>query len=274
MKKRFIVLIDFSEYSSNLLKYAYTWSIKMNAELLLLHRSDVVVSARLDHKKREDYIERIISEKLDDLKTFTKSTLQEIPANCSFRISHTSSIISNIKELLKEPYDNLVFAGLKGTGLMKKLFIGSVAVDVIENTDSIVAAIPKDVANLTPSRLMLGIRNEFPLNINALNTLLEFWEEKIPNINFFTIVHENDDTSIVENHLKELAEKFSAKTNTSFSIYKADNFSTKIKEIINNNTEDILVVQKGSRLLKDQLMRKFLINELIYEGKTTLITLP
>lgn len=36
----------------------------------------------------------------------------------------------------------------------------------------------------------------------------------------------------------------------------------------------MLVVQKGSRLLTDQLFRQFLINELVYEGQTPLIVLP
>ena len=44
--------------------------------------------------------------------------------------------------------------------------------------------------------------------------------------------------------------------------------------VINNKIDEMLIVQKGSRLLTDQLFRRFLINELVYEGQTPLIVLP
>ncbi|MNE57231.1 hypothetical protein D3C80_1521830 [compost metagenome] len=67
---------------------------------------------------------------------------------------------------------------------------------------------------------------------------------------------------------------FSDRFNTDFAIYEGNNPFDDIKKIINNKNDEMLIVQKGSRHLTDQLFRKFLINELVYEGQTPLIVLP
>lgn len=53
-------------------------------------------------------------------------------------------------------------------------------------------------------------------------------------------------------------------------IYEGSN----IKDVINSKVDELLVVQKGSRLFSDHLFRKFMINELVYEGQTPMIVLP
>jgi hypothetical protein len=57
-------------------------------------------------------------------------------------------------------------------------------------------------------------------------------------------------------------------------IYEGNNPFNDIKKVINNNNGQMLIVQKGSRLLTDHFFRKFLINELVYEGQTPLVVLP
>ncbi len=84
----------------------------------------------------------------------------------------------------------------------------------------------------------------------------------------------NEKTKGIEKHLNELKEMFSDKYNTSFAIYEGNNPFSDIKKVVNNKIDEMLIVQKGSRLLTDQLFRRFLINELVYEGQTPLIVLP
>src|SRR5690606_5334945 len=52
MGKRFIVLIDFSSYSGDLLKYAYDWSKKAGGKLVLAHNTTVVAPALADTATR------------------------------------------------------------------------------------------------------------------------------------------------------------------------------------------------------------------------------
>ncbi|MBK7426529.1 MAG: hypothetical protein IPI60_05615 [Saprospiraceae bacterium] len=85
----------------------------------------------------------------------------------------------------------------------------------------------------------------------------------------------NEITKTIEKELERLTALFKDRFNTSFEIYEGSNPFEDIKKVINNKIDEILIVQKkGSRLLTDQLFRKFLINELVYDAQTPLIVLP
>lgn len=59
----------------------------------------------------------------------------------SYSVSE-SHIQVSLLNLLAEPFENLIFVGLKGSGLLKKIFLGSFAIQVIDNTNNIVVAMP------------------------------------------------------------------------------------------------------------------------------------
>ncbi|MBX3163345.1 MAG: universal stress protein [Bacteroidetes bacterium] len=273
MKKRFIVLIDFSEYSANLLKYAFDWGKRIDAELLLVHKLEFVTSGRIDDLKREETTQIAISESFGELKDFAHSVLPEAAHQFKFTVA-LNNLTAKLSELLKEPYDNLMFVGVKETGLLEKLFLGNIAIEVIDDTTGIVAAIPEDMKIFAPEKIFIGVKEVFPLNVSELTTLLDYFGNAVPAINFFTILNPEDDTLKSENYLNELSRQFSAKAITSTSVYKTENVDNYIKDMMRNNPNALLVVQKGSRLLKDNLLRHFLINELIYDGKSPLIILP
>ena len=120
----------------------------------------------------------------------------------------------------------------------------------------------------------MGVTEKYPLNILELNKFLNFIDNKDTSIIFFYLAKPNEKIIGIEKHLKELKEMFSNRYNTSFAIYEGSNPLEDIKKVINFKIDEMLVIQKGSRLFTDQLFRKFLINELVYEGKTPLIVLP
>lgn len=93
-------------------------------------------------------------------------------------------------------------------------------------------------------------------------------------ITFFYLAKPKEDTSGIELILNDLAKLFTDRYETKTAIYKGRNRISEIKKVINDREEELLIVQKGSRLWTDQIFRKFLINELVYEGQTPLIVLP
>ena len=272
MKKRFIILIDFSEYSGNLIKYACDWSKKVNAELLLVHQSIVLAPALTDNESLEKIAEHTNDEALQKLKALAKELIPPI-VKVSFKVSETNLQLT-LQKFLEEPYDNLIFTGIKGTGFLKKIFLGSVALQVIDNTKNNIVAIPKEIDAFSHEKIYVGVTEKYPLNILELNKFLNFIDNKDTTIIFFYLAKPNEKIIGIEKHLKELKEMFSNRYNTSFAIYEGSNPLEDIKKVINFKIDEMLVIQKGSRLFTDQLFRKFLINELVYEGKTPLIVLP
>ncbi len=54
MNKRFIVLIDFSAYSRDLIKYACDWSQEANAKILLHHQTHPFLPTFAENEARDN----------------------------------------------------------------------------------------------------------------------------------------------------------------------------------------------------------------------------
>ncbi len=269
MKKRFIILIDFSAYSTDLLNYAHDWSKQVNAELLLVHQTIALGPALTNHEIKRKIVQRNNYEALQKLKKLVKNVL---PPNTKVDYSVSDAPLQwTLSWLLDQEFENLIFVGLKGAGILKKVFIGSVAADVIEKTNNIIVAIPKGITRFSHERIFLTITDKHSLNILTSNNFLSFIFNNAANITFFYLAKPDENTTQVEKQFADLSKLFTNKTKTTFNIYTS---FTDIKKVINNNIEEMLIVQKGARLLTDPLCRKFLINELVFKGETPLIVLP
>ncbi len=272
MKKRFIILVDFSDYSGNLIRFACEWSKQVNAELLLVHQYQVLAPALTDNKSRNQIAHLSYEEALQKLKTLANELIPST-IEVSYSVSESPLKLS-LTELLAEPFENLIFVGLKGTGMLKKIFLGSIAIQTIEKINNCIVAIPKEITAFSHKKIFVAVTEKQPLNILELNNFLKFIDKQNTHITFFFLAKANEKTVGIEKLLRELSEMFSDRFNTEFTIYEGSDPFDDIKKVINNKVEELLIVQKGSRFLTDQLFRRFLINELVYEGQTPLIVLP
>jgi len=271
MNKRFIVLIDFSEYSSNLIKYACDWSQEANAKILLLHQTHPFLPAFAEKEGREHIIRQDNNKAREKLITLAEALIPDT-IEVAYFVSESDYHLT-LPELLAEPFEDLVFIGLKGTGILKKLFLGSVALRIIGNTDNTVVAMPKGIDSFSHEKIFVAVGEKKFLNIEQLNNFLKFMDHENTSITFFHLAKPNEDTSIIKERLQSLSETYADRFTTNFAVYEANNRLDGIKGVINNKIDEILIVQEGSRILTDQLFNRFLINELVYEGQTPLIVL-
>ena len=61
---------------------------------------------------------------------------------------------------------------------------------------------------------------------------------------------------------------------TAYELYLGEKSWRDLKKIIKQKQNEFIVVQRESRMFMDQIARKFLINDLVYEGHTPLIIMP
>jgi hypothetical protein len=255
-----------------LIRYAGDWGNQVNAELLLVHQTIVLAPALTDNQGKLQIAQHTNYEALQKLKTLAKEL---IPPRVKVAFSVSENQLHNtLSKLLAEPFDNLIFAGIKGTGLLKKIFLGSVAIQVIDNTKNIIIAMPKEIATFSHKKIFVAATEKYPLNLLALNNFFNFIDNENTSISFFYLAKPNEKTKNIEKYLSNLTLFFADRFDATFAIYEGSNPFADIKKVINNKIDEILIVQKGSRLLTDQLFRKFLINELVYDGQTPLIILP
>lgn len=272
MKKRFIILIDFTESSKNLIKYACDWSKQIDVELLLVHQSLVSTPSLTDSQTRQQLKQQTNDEALYKLKELAKKHIPSMH-KVSFYVSEENLQLS-LAKLLSEPFDNLIFSGIKRKGLLKKLLLPSVSLQVIDTIQNITVGMPVEINTFSHEKIFVAVTEKHPLNILELNKFLRFIDRSNTEVIFFHLTKPHEQTKDIEKHLRELSRLFADKYNTSFAIYEGNHPFRDIKKVINNKIDELLIVQKGSRLLTDQLFRKFLIDELVNEGQTPLVVLP
>jgi hypothetical protein len=122
-KKEIDSFVDFSEYSDKLVKYAHQWAEKFESELLLLHAYEIV-SPGMAGAENVMHIQQLTKEGVtEDLRKIIKDHL---PKEAKARYSCSSKpLIYQLKEELNPTSFNFVFVGLKGTGSLKRIFLGS-----------------------------------------------------------------------------------------------------------------------------------------------------
>lgn len=272
MEKRFIVLIDLGEHAAALLRYAYEWSQLANARLLLLHQTNILVPG-LSHA---EYKKTITSdgneEALHELEALVQQTLPA-EAVVQYRVSGTH-LLEQLEELLAEPFEQMIFAGAKTTGFIKRLFLGTKTVDIIEHTNTTLVVMPSDFASFTHRHLWVAVAEKHAFNTDSFRQLLSLFPKTETRITFFSIAQKNENIFPIEQYLQTLSNQFSSTHTSSIAIYEGSDTASDVQMIIQHPQQEILVMQKGTRDLTDIFFRKLLVNEVVYDGRTPVIVLP
>lgn len=272
VETRFIALIDFSEYSPDLLRYAYDWSRKAGGNLIMVHNTIVVAPAMADPGTRTALAQVANEEALARMRKLAEEYL---PDHSDIRyIASEQPIASIIAGLRNEPSESIVFMGVKGTGRLKQIFMGSFVIEVIDQADTIVVAMPRKVTSFVSDKIYVAVSDTSQLNTSALDTLLACVGDRIRELSFFSLTDSKFDLHAMEVYLSGLVRDYSDHVTANYQIFYEENVFDSLRSIINDKTNELLVVQRGSRSLTNQPLRKFIINELVYEGVTPLIVLP
>ena len=267
-KNRIIVLLDFSDYSQTLVKFSSEFSKCIHASVVFVHCVPGLVPALTENTVRD----QIISiEKEEAWQNFRNLTQGYDFIDEDF-IASEKSILTILDQFKSEHYFNWVFTGLKGTGFLKKIFMGSTTLKIIDDSDLLTVAIPLKAETVVPSRLVVSLSYRYPVNRIQLSQVLAALSGQIKAVEFITVITENDDEEESIAYLDELKQKYSAYHPVTHSYHGVEALSD-ISAYMANKNDAFLVVQQGSRSLTDSLFRKFIINELVYQGAIPLIVI-
>ena len=140
MKNRFIVLIDLAEDSKHHLEFVYDWSRRINAEIVMVHQTPVLLPAMTPAESRKKLSAMANAEAVGKLKALAQSVFP--PGESARYFASEKPLVVVLNEMLRKHYNHLVFLGIKETGLLKKLFIGSEAVKIIDGIDNVIVTMP------------------------------------------------------------------------------------------------------------------------------------
>jgi nucleotide-binding universal stress UspA family protein len=272
MGTKIIALVDFSRYSGTLVSLASYWCRLLGAELVVVHQIAGTAPAMADLESRRLILEAERQEALSRLRSLAE---QEGGGNVktTYHVSEESLLLV-LPRLIARHGHALVLMGLKGTGALRKLFIGSTASKVIEELNEITVAIPLKARQTPPGKLIIALSYRYPLNEAGFDGLLHIFHGTIREIEFITIVTPDDDEAKATGYLGRLNGRYRDRLHSSLSIFRSADAFEQVSSYVRENEGSILVVQKGSRSLTDHLFRRFFINDLVHQGAVPLIVIP
>lgn len=85
--------------------------------------------------------------------------------------------------------------------MLKKIILGSVAIEVIENTNNVVVAMPEEIFEFSHEKIFVAVTEKHSLNILALDNFLNFLDEGNTSIPFFNLAKPTEKTEAIEKKL-------------------------------------------------------------------------
>ncbi|WP_448517865.1 universal stress protein [Rhodoflexus sp.] len=272
--KTLILLIDFSETTTPLMSFCADWcrtlrSNSIPAELLLLHHLSTKTPVITDEQTRKE----LLRAKRDDAERHLYALAQSF-SDLSARYLVTEGNFSDtLNDLISQIPSSLVALGLKPSSSLKRLFIGSKASEIIDHCHTPVIALPNTVSHFNVETLFISANRHYPINLISLNKLLTFIGDRLKRLYFFTIVDEGAPIAPIETYLSELSETYRHTYLVGRFLLKSDNFVQDLHTLLYDKHRELLVLQRGSRLLSDMLFRKMFINDIVYSGSIPIAVL-
>lgn len=266
MTRRLIVPIDFSPYSEVLMHTAGRWAADLGADVVLLHQLVGAVPVLTDNDSRDAIIAQERKDAVQQLHDLADEFLTH-ETSVTFSVSGRSLL--NVITEMHGPQD-LIMLGLKGTGLLKKVLMGSMATRIIEELGHATVAVPLRGDAFRPRELLVGVTYRHPINEDALREVLTWFGDFIGRVGFFTVVLPDDDYTEAVGHVEGLGRRFGADV----EVFTGSEAFATVRSHLAQRPDAMLAVQRGSRALTDRLFRSFLINSLVHEGSTPLMVIP
>jgi nucleotide-binding universal stress UspA family protein len=236
---------DFSENASKALAFAFGLSIKFNAELVILHVTDLPTImnssssatsfAEMEEEKKASVIEQLEKYSTDHLKNIDRHT------KIQFKAELNSSTIKGIIKAINETGADLVVVGTKGQSKLKELIMGSTAKGLVAKAHCPVLTIPENVL-FKEIKQIIYASDYNEKDIAALKKLADFakvYNSEISVLHIFSNDPVNDsETSAFQKLLTEQVKYPHLKYDTQVSANVAESLAT----YLTNSKADLLAM--------------------------------
>lgn len=270
MKRRFIILIDFSDHSETLLKFSYNWALHAGAELLLVHHVVRPTPALGDSETLSKIKRNVIEQTQVRLKSFAERILGP-DASLQY---HTDlyNVSSAVVSLQQPDTIDYLFVGMNDKTGLENLIMASTALKLTNHVGSIIIALPTTAIDFRFENLHVAIKQAYALNELRFEELLAITTGKISQVNFFSMLNRGDDSTKALAYLKNISARYGGQVPVSCNVFVASNTATAIKEYMKTN-KGVLVIQKGPRNFID-IFRKFFTTEIVNHARVPVVILP
>ena len=268
-RSKVYVLIDFSDYTESTLRLVKAWVNRREVEIKVLHELDLHLPTMANHELRL----KLAYDRKRELVNRWYKLSEEIFSSAdalSFELLE-SPVLDYLKDIDQE---SLIFMGLKGGGILKQIFLGSMVSQVIESLNQITIAVPRTFSKDDFDTLVVTAHPKFGFNETAFRQLTAFLPSAVKCIHWISIARAGDDEESLYDYLKLLSANQGHGLETKISVFMGEDVFSKVKNFLIGNGHQMLLIQKGGRTFQDRIFRKFLVNDLVFDGSIPLIVLP
>lgn len=265
-----LVLVDIKKDTENLMNTAMRFAEALKVPLHLVYQIPLLAPALTDEESKKHIETLEILEATEKLELLSKlHSMHPKPT-----ITATSrDLILFLSDLPKDAKDYWVFTGLKKSGVVKKLWLGSTVSRLVDDSDLTILGFPNEHAHALPDNLTVAVNASYPINMPAFRNLLKNLGKNPIPIELITVIKDKKELAEFEPYLKQLSHEFK-QHHPKLKYFEHQNATEEITKYLSNLHNPYLVIQQGARGFMDMLFRKFMINELIHLAKTPMIILP
>ncbi len=265
---RIIALADTSPYADDVLRMALDLSRWSGGELLVLSEAEVLMPGLLDNEAKA----RAKETALEVAREALAQRVAALGASPQVRVME-SGLLDEARAAM--PDKGFFVAGIKGSGILRRIFIGSTVVKLIERSTVPVVAVPRGQRVTTPLHLYVAVAPDAPFDPEPVRDLVASFGGNVGLVTFFSVADLDAKAQELALAGLKMAEAECALAQpTLVQVLPGEIGLAGLKEHAADDPHALLVLRRGGRELVDQLFRRYFINELVYDARVPLVVLP
>jgi nucleotide-binding universal stress UspA family protein len=238
MALQIVVPVDFSESSKNALQYALSIQNKVDTNIHLIHAYSIPVNPNVSM-----IMEEIVEEEVTKNYHRLIEELQLDSSKLNLTISKTKPSKA-ILELADEVSADLIIMGARGENWIKKLILGSTAINVLRNTLIPVITVPREQTFSCPAHILYASDLEnIDEELGDTTALAKLFEASC------TVFHACPEATPIQIDAAETQKTWSDKHQypIKFITVKTRDFNASLIEILKSEKSDLLVLYTKKR---------------------------
>lgn len=279
--KIIIVPTDFSEPAANAAKYAILMSKLHYNKLIFVHvyslpflnpEAGMVYDASFSESMRLQ-AEKALAEHIE--KVYESLGMHRNLLLSELEVVEAISLAGGIEKIHHKYNSNFVIMGTHGATGLKKFFLGSNAVDVLENTDIPVLTVPENYKFQEVKNIVYA--SDFN-DVNAeVNEVVNFAKAYTAKVDVIHIAHDKANLKNIE--IDPLLKQWQQVNNyekMNLHLLQTDtdtNTQTALKKLLKEIDADILVMFHKERNFWKSIFEKSTTAELVYEWTAPILTM-
>jgi|GEM_PF-5930879 nucleotide-binding universal stress UspA family protein len=265
---RVVALADSSPYADDVLYMAHNLSRWTGGELLVLSEAEAMTSGMLDNEMKA----RMKADAVQATRDRLGARIAALGMKAEVRVV-VGGLLDDALAAMSGP--GFFVAGIKGTGVLRRILIGSTVVKLIERSPVPVMAVPRGERLTAPLHLYVGVAPGEPFDTAPLHRLLVDLGGNVGHVSFFSVTSDDDRAQAVAlEGLRRVEADRAFTVPTDVQVLPGELGLAELKDHVASDPHALLVLRKGGRELSDQLFRRFFINDLVYAGKAPMVVLP